>query len=337
MAKSFIRNFSDYNKTFEKIEFKDKFVEAVEKIDANDKIAKYLSDYMKDNSDDIFDWVEIADMFPSNHLIITSKENRPQVMKMTRFLRKILPINMVSAPDIDRFVLKLISEKITNDTHFEIWRGDKIRTAFDPDNFLKKDGDLATSCMSGKRYLPYFDIYCDNKNVSMLVLLHESKIVARAIVWNAFYAGVKYHVMDNVYAINEIEKKKMVQHANQNDWLHFYPKGAYFEDKNDKGFYGKFVVNLECVDFKTYPFVDNMTFLNKELKMLSNRDDGESYALHNKDGSIPACKCCQGEERMVCPDCEGTGSITDAGDPHFGENCKTCNGLSFIDCPKCKV
>lgn len=336
-----LRSFSEHSKLFEKIEFKEKFKKEIfARVERSDRIANYLVDYMKNNDDEMFDWVEIADMFATNRLIITSKNNKPQVMKMSRFLRKILPSNLFSADEIDKFVFNILSNQV-KDTYFEMWHGEDIRKAFNPDNFLVRDGDLANSCMSSKTCLPYFDLYTKNKNIYMLVLLHETKIVARAIVWNALYSdgkrvqNIPYHVMDKVYAINTAEGKKMIQHANENSWLHYYEHGEYFEDKNGKGYYGQFIVKLQNVDFPFYPFVDNMMYLDKDRLQLSNRNSENSYHLSSKDGSLPNCKTCQGEMKILCPECGGTGTNTDHGDVHFGETCKTCQGTAYVECPTC--
>lgn len=327
-----VLKFSDHSLLLEKVEFKEKFMrEITKRFVRSDKVAKYLVDYIKDNEDDFVDYVELADMFTTNRLIITSKNNKPQVMKMTRFLRKILPQNLISSDEIDKFVVEILASNIS-DTYFELWHGEKIRSAFWPENFIVKDGELANSCMSETQCQPYFDLYTQNKNVHMLVLLHESKIVARAIVWKALYSdrerikNVPYHVMDKVYAINDVEEKKMIEYAKSLDWLYYSERGEHFKDKEGRGYYGSFIVKLEKVEFQHYPYVDNMMYLDKEKKELSNRFG--VFMLHNKDGSLPSCTKCQDEHKLLCPDCEGTGTVN-------GANCKTCNGTAFIDCPEC--
>jgi hypothetical protein len=328
-----LKTFLEYSKIFEKVQFREKFVDEIKKIE-NDKIANFLINYIENNDDDYVDWVELADLFTVNRLVITSKHNKPQVMKVTRFLRKIIPQRIASADEIDKFVNKILNKQI-KETYFEIVKGDKIREAFAPENFLIKDGDLNNSCMSSETCLPFFDIYVHNKNVSALLLKYETKILARAIVWNALYSDrervkdVPFIVMDKVYATSSTEEDKMIEYAKANDWLYFHPDRENFKDKNGKGYFGIFKVKLNKADFQQYPYVDNMQFLNIEQKELCNRVSDNAVALNQKDGTYASCTKCDGSKEILCPECDGTSTVN-------GENCTKCDGKGLIECPHCK-
>ena len=117
-----IKNFSEYS-LLEKVEFKEKFVHALKRRYAEwvDPIAKWLlKEYIDKNEDDFIDWVELADVFSTSRFVITSKNNKPQVIKASRFLRKILPTNLFSSDRIDQFVNDLLADSM-NDVYFELW------------------------------------------------------------------------------------------------------------------------------------------------------------------------------------------------------------------------
>jgi DnaJ-class molecular chaperone len=52
---------------------------------------------------------------------------------------------------------------------------------------------------------------------------------------------------------------------------------------------------------------------------------------------MPTCESCRGFASIPCPDCKGTGHLTELRLPGFkAPECLKCNGYGTISCPACK-
>jgi len=52
---------------------------------------------------------------------------------------------------------------------------------------------------------------------------------------------------------------------------------------------------------------------------------------------MPTCKICSGLGSMPCPDCKGTGRLTELQLQGFtAPECLKCTGYGMISCPVCK-
>lgn len=323
---SMIKNFTQFGMLYEKIIFHEKLLSNIESI--NHPIANFLKQYALNNEDDYFEWVELSNNL---NLLNTEKHGKYQQIKIGRFLKKVLPPD-IKDHQIEEFI-KLLKKNQIQSSNFEIWKGKKIKDAYLPSNFIPfKYGTLWSSCMSHEHCQPFLDLYEDNSNISVLVLLDiNNKILGRAIVWNAVYHdGVEYKIMDYVYYSNYEFENSFIEYAKMNNWLYVNSEYGVVTDGVSR-FNNEFTVKLEHTNYENYPFIDYMKYLDLKNSQLSNKKG--DYLLQHSDGKLAECKTCQDHKKIMCPTCEGISTITD----EHGETitCPTCEGHSFIDCPDC--
>ncbi len=323
-----LKSFKEF--IFEKVVISDNFLKTI--ADINHPIANYIYHwYSKNNKDDFYDSVELDEL----PLLLAAKGTKFEKIKIGKFLRKILPVNF-KPHDIEEFI-NLIRKKSLEIGDFEILKGQDIKKAYLPSNFSTiKVGTLWTSCLSKENRQENLQLYCDNSNISVIVLYdNASKIIGRALLWKAIYEGKSVMLMDDVYSIDFKDtsiSKKFLYFANENEFLHVNLAknsafdGLGFESPNE------FIVTLQKADYEKYPFVDFMQYISVSEKYLSNKNGEYSLQKAGKDkdfGNL-ACKTCHGKKTILCPDCEGTGKDKD------GHACKRCGGdYTFIDCPDC--
>lgn len=323
-----IKSFKEF--IFEKVIISDNFLKTV--ADINHPVADYIYHwYSKNNKDDFYDSVELDEL----PLLLAAKGSKFEKIKIGKFLRKILPVNF--KPHVIEEFINLIRKKSLEIGDFEILKGNDIKKAYLPSNFSNiKIGSLWTSCLSQEHRQENLQLYCDNSNISVIVLYDNMQhIIGRALLWSAIYEGKAVKLMDDVYSIDykdNIISKKFLHFANEHEMLHVnLAKNTVF---NGLGFEypNEFIVKLENVTYDKYPFVDFMQYIDLSNKYLSNKTGEYSLQKAGKDkdfGNL-ACKTCHGKKTILCPSCQGTGVDKD------NDKCKTCHGnYTFIDCPDC--
>lgn len=323
-----LKKFKDY--VFEKVTISDNFLKTIS--DINHPIADYISFwYSKNNKDDFYDSVDLDEL----PMLLASKGTKSEKVKIGKFLRKILPPNF-KPHDIEEFI-NLLRKKSLEIGDFEILKGQNIKKAYFPLNFSNiKIGSLWSSCLSKEHRQENLEMYCDNSNISVIVLYDKfSKIIGRALLWDAIYDHKKVKLMDEIYSIDYKDRKiskKFLDFAAENEYLHVNLDKDTVFDALGFNYPNEFKVVLEKADYSKYPFVDFMQYINLTEKYLSNKTGEYSLQSSGKDKDFGhlACKTCHGKETILCPDCQGTGVDKD------GDKCKGCGGdYTFIDCPDC--
>lgn len=166
-------------------------------------------------------------------------------------------------------------------------RGEEIRKCYDKDNTrAKADGEPAfTSCMSDPEKLGYMDLYCENPGqVSLLVMRDEAgRLLGRALVWKlSSHPAGKTHFIDRVYAAHPVLEQTFFAYARQRGWA---------TDPDDP-----MEVRLDKWDFRRWPFVDTMCYLDGRTgallnpKMYADRQndlatEGRFWLLRAQDGN----------------------------------------------------
>ena len=112
-------------------------------------------------------------------------------------------------------------------------------------------------------------------------------------------------------------------------------------------------VQLKESKFSNYPYLDTLTFLDKENKLLGNVGFVDGFILNDTDGSSEVCDTCHGDGRppcmyctdgfSVCGDCGGDGQneceeCFGKGTIGRGKNkitCDKCDGVGYLICSTC--
>ena len=88
------------------------------------------------------------------------------------------------------------------------------------------------------------------------------------------------------------------------------------------------------VDYRFYPFVDTVKFINIRLGVLCNDPDGEyDYELESTVG-YHDCDTCGGRGNIDCEECNGRGNIDCEECTNGYVECEFCEGEP-VTCPEC--
>lgn len=248
-------------------------------------------------------------------------------MKVGRAIRYLLDFlkevdsweyDRIKDSDIEKFVNAFKSVNIENDgLEFKLIKGDDIKSAYDSSNYKNQYGTLGGSCMNdtgGK-----LKIYRRNeKSVKLLTLVDsEGKIHGRAFVWKLSKSPCECeYFMDRVYVNKDSDKNRFINFAKEKGWM--YRKDMKADNRNNVTFIwnnneyiGEIRVKLENIDFKKYPYLDTLCFLDLDKKSLSNLADKDVFHLQNVGGEGEICYNCDGElfieyDDSLCDECGET-------------------------------
>ena len=173
---------------------------------------------------------------------------------------------------------------------FDIIQGKKIAYWYEISNYVKGGGTLNNSCMAGVETDEYFDIYCYNPQVSLVILYSDDgkidgekytsdKIKGRAILWDANINGKAGKFMDRVYTRFDSDVDLFKQFAEKNGW--WYKKSQSMEPsesiKNDSESVSNpnITVKLKEGTWDYYPYCDTMCYLDTNSDTLTNREFGD--------------------------------------------------------------
>lgn len=170
---------------------------------------------------------------------------------------------------------------------FDTVQGTDIAYWYRHENYEDGAGALNKSCMDGVNE-GFFDIYCYNKQVQMLILYGDKgqiirdkytsdKIKGRAILWECEIDGQKAIFMDRIYTTNDSDVELFKQYAVKNGWWYKYSQSmdpdAYVTDGNTRK-PADIVAKLDDVEWDEYPYMDTLCFISKENYTASNIEDG---------------------------------------------------------------
>lgn len=212
-------------------------------------------------------------------------------IKIGRLLRAILTASgeEFTAKDIEEFVNAYKSTyDIVNDAFakFDLVKGNKILHWYDEENYEDQEaGSLGGSCMKD---VPgtYLEIYSENKNCSLLIMysdaienkpeyidgkLTSSKIRGRALVWNTLEGDT---FMDRIYTNKDSDVKVFKEYAWKQGWFCKEDQKTSATFMVTNGTIRKspiYIVQLDKSEFEKYPYIDSLSYLNRNKKLLSNR------------------------------------------------------------------
>lgn len=268
-------------------------------------------------------------------------------IKVGRFARKLIDVTGIKFKDsdIEKFVneYKAMYAVVKNDfRNIRIVKGEDIRKWYNCENYVANTGSLGGSCMKGSDCSEYFDIYVENDNVSMVILLDDfddTKLAGRAILWKLDEPDMFF--MDRVYTIADSDIEIFIEYAKMNGWAYKAKQSQYYEGRfiynnGQEVNSPEFTIYVKEGEYDHYPYMDTLKFYTVNSGRLSNYRKGSDYILEctggtnnqcqrcNNSGTI-TCRECGGEGKYECSKCEGSGQLL----------CNTCHGSDTIDCPIC--
>ena len=161
-----------------------------------------------------------------------------------------------------------------------------------------------------------FEIYTENESkVQLLIYVDKDDMIhGRAIVWKLKDSpcGAKYF-MDRVYINRDSDELRFKKFAEENEFLYKKKMNSYLSDNIEfvykgKDVFGEVTVKLDG-DFRYYPFVDTLCFLDEKKKQISNLPSEGNYILHSVSGDCDPCGECDGdiytndENDILCGEC----------------------------------
>jgi hypothetical protein len=232
--------------------------------------------------------LEISD--PEIKAIWSTSRNNMKIGRLVRALLRSAGVTFTDK-DIEDFTNQYkATYDFTKDAlkQFNIVKGDDISYWYDSDNYVDGGGTLNNSCMAEVNS-SYFDIYCKNKQVSMVILYSENGridgdkyvsdlIRGRAILWEAEFEGQSITFMDRIYTTYDSDVELFKQFAEKNGWWWKVSQSMEQWDQITNGDVkklGRIVVRADKTEFDYYPYMDTMSYLNTEEDIITNDSDYE--------------------------------------------------------------
>ncbi len=269
--------------------------------------------------------------------------NEIKIGKIVKYLLPYTNIDTDGIKDkhIEEFVNVFKATKVSSSLEFKLLNGKDIAKYYNSDKYFSKSGSLGGSCMADESKST-FKIYTENESkVQLLVLMDKDNMIfGRALVWKLKKSPCEAkYFMDRVYTNRDSDVIKFRMYADEKGWLQKKRMNSTIEDNVSFTYKGSDVFGeVTCKvdgDFKYYPFVDTMCFLNKDKKEVSNIPYKNCSILHSVSGDNEPCDSCDGklfncydcddDEMSSCDDCDSSGD-TDSG------KCVTCKGKGEIKC-----
>lgn len=198
-------------------------------------------------------------------------------IKIGRLVRSILTAAEIKFTDkeIEDFVNSYKSTyDIMNDAFlkFRLVESDDIAYWYSSSNYENDESTLGSSCMAG---VPedYFDIYSNNKNCKLLILHSDNgtkKIKGRALVWNTDQGDT---FMDRIYTNYDSDVALFQKYAFEKGWWSKSVQNSAHRFNVTNGTTSKnveYTVTLEKSRFERYPYVDSLSYINFDKKIISN-------------------------------------------------------------------
>ena len=218
----------------------------------------------------------------------TNKINISEPSNFQAKVKLVSNIKGITDADVEDFVNKAVAYIKTNraDSSAVIQevRGEKIRHWYNRENYKSTKGQLGNSCMSYAHCQSYLDIYCENKEVSLLILLNEDKLIARALLWELDGGGF---FVDRCYSIFDSDVEIFYEWAKKKGYYYNKNGAIYFDSKPSSK---RLLVSLTKCKFQKYPYLDTLKYLDTNTGTLTNSIIslyGTNYrVLQDTDGSF---------------------------------------------------
>lgn len=234
--------------------------------------------------------------------------------------------------DVEAFVNLYKSINPDANKKFKLVKGADIAKFYNESNYANGKGQLGSSCMRDVED-DYFDIYVHNEKVCKLLIYidGDGKLLGRALVWKLHKPICEaQYFMDRVYTSSDSDLIKFKHYADEKGWMTKNRNVSDSEDGlmfryKDTPVFGRIYVKLDDADFDEYPFVDTLSYLSTDEKMISNVGFKDGFVLWSTDGESDKCDGCNGLGKERCYDCDDEGT----------NPCDDCDGSGKIECDEC--
>lgn len=206
-------------------------------------------------------------------------------IKVGRLVRSVLTAAEIKFTDkeIEDFVNAYKSVyDIMNDAFlkFRLVESDDISYWYNMSNYECDESTLGSSCMANVSE-KYFEIYTSNKNCRLLILHSDNgtiqngkyvsnKIKGRALVWTTEQGDI---FMDRIYTNYDSDVSLFQKYAFENGWWSKSIQNSSHRFNVTNGATSKsaeYTVKLENSRFDRYPYVDSLSYINFDDKIISN-------------------------------------------------------------------
>ena len=235
-------------------------------------------------------------------------------MKVGRFIKKLIPEKYIERygiknHHIEDFVNLFKSWFEPVPYTLKIVEGDEIKKWYDEENYATVEGlqfgTLWKSCMRYKERLKFLDLYSENKNCKMLVMLinqgGREVLRSRALLWYDVKVTKSaddtipdtINIMDRIYSTHDSDILLLKKWAEENGYIPKWEQNAkshLFFDLKNQPIKIKCELNLEKTSFRYYPYLDTFPYFNWGSKQISN-DEYEfnwDYKLVQATGGLEA-------------------------------------------------
>lgn len=221
----------------------------------------------------------------------------PVSISVGRFVNKLLRLNNINftTKELEDFVNKFKSQYDIefNSINLKLLKGKEILNGYLYTNYSNpRKGTIWSSCMRYDKCQNYLDIYTDNENVQLLVLLDpDDKIKGRAIVWK-LESGKFF--MDRIYTIDDSDVNIFINFAKENNWIYKKSQNSSVYDISDGTLLSSVLyendTDLSFLLSMEYPYMDTMCLLSDTGYISNSKEyilsicDKFYLELRNTDG-----------------------------------------------------
>lgn len=248
-----------------------------------------------------------------------------------------------SASDIESFVngFKSKYDYILSNAKdkIKIVKGDEIKFYYNEENYSKKYGQLAYSCMRYEECEDFFDIYESNDSISMAVMLDTTKkILGRALLFKLNNGDT---FMDRIYTSDTSDTLVFIQWAKENRFLYKEKNNSNSStyimtpsNNYQNGIKMDLVVKIDKYNLKykkayRFPYLDTLKYLYWQTGFLTNvknPDFGFFVYLEDGDGTS-LCNHCDSHGTVECEECETLEWCDNCDEGDMA--CPQCGGFTY--------
>lgn len=184
---------------------------------------------------------------------------------------------------------------LTQTFEFELLTGKDLLDAYLHENYACYDnsvpsGTLNNSCMKHANKNEYMRFYADNPDdiALMCVKNDKGKVLGRAVLWKNVTINDKHKTsfLDRTYYTYDWIISLFSDYAIQNGWAYKDINSGYFMSPHNKykatsGI--KIEADVKYPWFKTYPYLDSLSYLSRKGKLLSY-SNGDTLNIQTQSG-----------------------------------------------------
>lgn len=202
-----------------------------------------------------------------------SKKGR-QSGRPTRILKKLINNPNFTDKDYELFNTQLKALIDTPEYEVQVVDGEMIRRYYHQNSYFRQSGTLGNSCMKGPGCQKFFDMYVEQPEIKLIVILKEEKVCARALVWDIPNKGV---FLDKIYSMDDSLNGMIIRYARDHNWNIRANNSSgcqeflYAEDEYQRSSKSNKVLSIKLArDYEYFPYMDTFLYLYPRNRKLAN-------------------------------------------------------------------